>query len=301
MAVEAETGLAEEGDSLKGFLLALSAYLLWGILPLYLALFDSVGLIEVLAHRVIWSVPVALLILFALGRTRDLRRALVSPRLLAMAGLTAALVTVNWGIYLYAIQTDQVLDAALGYFINPLFSVFLAAVFLREKLSRWQWLAVALAVVAVLVLTGDAGRLPLISLGLPVSWGFYAFAKRALPIGPNQGFTLEVILLSPLALAYLAWLWWHGTLSFGYAGAGMTGLLLGAGVITAVPLMLYANGAKRLTLSTMALMQYIVPTLVFLTAVLVFGEAFEGAKRVAFPMIWAALVLYTIDTLRRRA
>lgn len=300
MAVEAETGLAEEGDSLKGFLLALSAYLLWGILPLYLSLFDSVGLVEVLAHRVIWSVPVALMILLGLGRTGDLRRALVSPRLLAMAGLTAMLVTVNWGVYLYAIQTDQVLDAALGYYINPLFSVFLAAVFLRERLSLWQGLAVALAVAAVVVLTVEAGRLPLISLALTGSWGLYAFFKRALPIGPNQGFTLEVILLSPVALAYLAWLWSQGSMSFGYAGAGLTGLLMGAGVITAVPLMLYANGAKRLTLSTMALMQYIVPTLVFLAAVWVFGETFDGAKLIAFPMIWAALVVYTIDTLRRR-
>lgn len=291
---------APQGDSPSGFLLALAAYLIWAGLPLYLALLDGIPLFEVLAHRIIWSVPVALAILWALGRTQDLRRAIRSPRMLAMAGLTAALVTVNWGIYLYAILSGHVLDAALGYYINPLFSILLGAVFLRERLRVLQWVAVGLAAAAVLLLTVEAGRLPAVALGLTISWGFYAYFKRSLPIGPNQGFTLEVLLLSPFALAVLVWFGVRGELVFFHSDLRTVLLLLGCGVVTAVPLMLYANGAKGLRLSTIALMQYIVPTCVFILAVWRFGEPFEGAKRIAFPMIWAALVLYSADTLRGR-
>lgn len=293
-------GTTSEGDTLRGFLLALAAYLIWGALPLYLKLVQHIPLTEVLANRIVWSVPIALAVLLALGRTRDLARALRSPRLLAMATLTAALVTVNWSVYLYAILTDQVLSAALGYYINPLFSIFLAAVVLRERLSAAQWVAVALAAAAVGVLTWETGSLPLIALALSVSWGFYALAKRALPIGPNQAFTLEVMILSPVALGWLIWSQVQGTLIFGHTGLADILLLLGCGAVTAIPLMLYANGAKGLRLTTIALMQFIVPTGIFLLAVLIFDEAFEGARRVAFPMIWAALVLYAGDLLRRR-
>jgi len=289
-------------DTPAGFFQALAAYLIWGALPIYLSFVNHISLPEVLAHRVLWSVPVALLVLLVLGRTADLRRAIVSPRLLAMAALTAFLVSINWGVYLYSIQSGQVLSAALGYYINPLFSIFLAALVLREKLSRAQWLAVALAGVAVGILTWDAGgHLPWISVTLTVSWGFYALAKRALPIGPNQGFTLEVLLLLPIALGYLVWLALHGTLHFGSTGWGDIALLMGCGVVTAVPLMLYANGAKGLRLSTIALMQYIAPSFIFLVAVFLFDEPYEGAKRIAFPIIWAALVLYSGDMLARRA
>jgi chloramphenicol-sensitive protein RarD len=289
-----------QGDSLRGFLLALGAYLIWGALPLYLHAVNHIPLPEVLAHRVLWSVPIALLVLMVIGRTAELRRAIQEPRMLAMAGLTACLVSVNWGVYLYAIQAGRVLDAALGYYINPLFSIFLGAVFLRETLTRAQWSAVGLAGAAVALLTWEAGSLPILSLALTISWGFYALFKRALPIGPNQGFTLEVILLSPIGLGYLFWLWRQGEMQFGATGMVDVLLLMGCGVVTAVPLMLYANGAKALRLTTIALMQYIAPTFIFLVAVLVFGEAFQGAKLIAFPMIWLALVLYSADLFRRR-
>jgi len=298
--IQASTIRAQGGDTRQGFLLALAAYLFWGALPLYLRQVNHIALPEVLAHRVFWSVPIALLVLIVLGRTADLRRAIVQPRMVAMAGVTALLVSVNWGVYLYSIQSGRVLEAALGYYINPLFSIFLGAVFLHERLSPAQWSAVALAGAAVALLTWDAGRLPVLSLALTISWGFYALAKRALPIGPNQGFTLEVILLSPFALAYLGWLAIRGDLQFGATGIGDMGLLIGCGVATAVPLMLYANGAKGLRLTTIALMQYIAPTFILLVAVFIFGEPFEGAKRVAFPMIWAALVLYSADLIWRR-
>jgi chloramphenicol-sensitive protein RarD len=287
-------------DSLSGFFFALTAYLLWGFLPLYMKAMAHIPPVEVIAHRVIWSVPIAVAVIAVLGRTADLRAALRSPRMLAMAVVTAALISVNWGIYVWAIGSGHALDAALGYYINPLFSIFLGAVLLREKMRPAQLLAIALAAVAVAVLTWEAGRLPVVALGLTLSWGFYAYLKKSLPIGPNQGFTLEVLILLPLALAYVVWVWIAGTGHF-MAGVGWdTALLLGCGVVTAGPLMIYANGAKRLRLSTIAIMQYIAPTMIFLTAVFVFDEPFSGVRLMAFTLIWAALVIYTASMLRAR-
>jgi chloramphenicol-sensitive protein RarD len=280
-------------DSLRGFLFALSAYLLWGFLPVYMKALADVPAAEVIAHRVIWSLPIAGLVLWVLGRTADLRVALRSPRMLAMGAATAALISVNWGIYVWSIQSGHALDAALGYYINPLFSIFLGAVLLKERLKPVQWAAIALAACAVAVLTFDAGRLPVVALGLTLTWGAYAFLKKQLPIGPNQGFFLEVMILFPFALGYVIWAAQTGVAMFWQGDAWITGLLLGAGVVTAVPLMLYANGAKLLRLSTIGIMQYIAPTMIFLTAVFIFGETFGTARMIAFPMIWAALAIYT--------
>ena len=288
--------MEQEKDSLRGLAFALGAYGLWGFLPLYMKALADVPTLEVLAHRVLWSVPVSLIVLTLLGRTTDLWAALRNPRMVVMAGVTALLVAANWGIYVYSIQTGQALEAALGYYSNPLFSVLLAATLLGERLDRWQWLAIALATLAVVILTVEAGRVPMVATGLFLTWGFYGYLKKKLPIGPNQGFALEVILLLPIALAYLVWLgadghFWTGTTT-------ERGLLLLAGVVTATPLMLYANGAKLLRLSTLGMVQYLTPTMIFLLAVLLFGEPFAGARLVAFPLIWAALAIYTWRLIR---
>jgi chloramphenicol-sensitive protein RarD len=287
------------GDTRRGFLLALTAYLLWGALPVWFWALAKVPTGEVIAHRILWSVPVGLAVLIWLGRTADLRAALISPRLLAMAGLSAALITVNWSIYAWAVQNGHTLEAALGYYINPLFSVLLGAVVLGERLTGRQWAAVVLAGLAVGVLTWEAGRLPVLSLSLTVSWGLYALCKRALPIGPNQGFTLEVMLLTPFAALWLIWQGSQGALQGFAMGPWIAALLLLAGVVTAVPLMLYANGAKGLTLSTIGVMQYLTPTMVFLIAIFLFGEPLDGARLLAFPLIWAGLALYASGYLRR--
>jgi chloramphenicol-sensitive protein RarD len=292
---------APNEDSLSGFLYALSAYLLWGFLPLYMKSLAHIPPAEVIAHRVVWSVPVALAVLWIIGRTGDLKAAFRSPRILGMGAVTAALISVNWGIYVWAIGSGHALDAALGYYINPLFSIFLGAVLLRETIGRWQAVAIALAVVAVAILTWDAGRLPLVALGLTVTWGFYAFLKKWLPIGPNQGFALEVLILLPPALAYMLWLWGAGTGHFLRGVAWDDALLLGCGIVTAGPLMIYANGAKRLRLSTIAIMQYIAPTLIFLTAVFIFDEPFSRVKLLAFGLIWGALAVYSLPMLAARA
>ena len=295
-----DQSIPKNEDSLRGFFFALTAYLLWGFLPLYMKAVAHITPAEVIAHRVIWSLPIAGAVLLWLGRTADLKAALRSPRTLGMAAMTAALISVNWGIYVWSIGSGHALDAALGYYINPLFSIFLGAVLLRERMGRTQLGAILLAAVAVGILTWEAGRLPLVALSLTLTWGFYAFLKRRLPIGPNQGFTLEVLLLLAPSLGYILWLQYTGT---GHFLMGVTTdnlLLIGCGLVTAVPLMIYANGAKRLTLSTIAIMQYIAPTMIFLSAVFVFDEPFSQTKLIAFALIWAALVIYSLPMLAAR-
>ncbi|KPF41916.1 EamA family transporter RarD [Rhizobium sp. G187] len=291
---------AENKDSLNGFLFALSAYLLWGFLPLYMKALSHISPAEVIAHRILWSIPVAGLLLIVLKRTEDLKKAIRNPRMLGMAAVTATLISVNWGIYVWAIGAGHALDTALGYFINPLFSILLGAVMLKERLQRTQIAALALVVIAVVILTVEAGRLPIVALALTFSWGFYAFFRKTLPIGPNQGFLLEVLLLSPIALGYLVYLNLFGEGHFLMGNMTDTVLLASAGLVTAVPLILYANGAKLLRLSTIGIMQYIAPSMIFITAVFVFHEPFSPAKAVAFPLIWVALVIYTLPMLRRR-
>jgi chloramphenicol-sensitive protein RarD len=280
-------------DTRAGFFFALSAYLLWGFLPFYMKAVAHIPAFEVVAHRIIWSIPVAGAIILWLGRTADIRQAFRTPRTLLMATIPAALITVNWGIYVWAIGAGRALETALGYYINPLFSVFLGAVLLGEKMNRQQVLAIVLAAIAVAILTWDAGGVPWVSLGLAVSWGFYAFFKKTLPIGPTQGFFLEILILALPALAFLIFLQSQGEGHFIGTNASNMALLMFAGVVTAVPLILYANGAKLLRLTTIAIMQYIAPTMIFLVAVFVFREPFNLTKFVAFLFIWAALVVYS--------
>ncbi len=290
---------AKNEDTTKGLAFALAAYFMWGVLPFYMKSLAHIPPAEVVAHRIIWSVPIAFALLVILGRTSDLRAALTNPRTIAMGAVTAALVSINWGIYVWAIATGHALDAALGYYINPLFSVLLGAVLLGERLRPAQIIAVSLAALAVVVLTVAAGKLPWAAIGLTFSWGFYAFFKKSLPIGPNQGFLLEVLILLIPALGYLGYLVTTGASHFTTTPVN-TWLLLGCGVVTAVPLITYANGAKGLRLSTIGILQYIVPTMIFLVAVFFFDEPFTRSRAIAFPMIWAALVIYTISMLRAR-
>lgn len=285
-------------DTPRGFAFALTAYLMWGFLPFYLKAVSHLPPLEVLANRAIWSVPVAGAVLLILKRTEELKAAIRNPRMLGMACVTAAFITANWGIYVWAIAAGRALDAALGYFINPLFSFFLAAIVLREKLSAVQLAAIALAAVGVAILTWDAGGLPWISLGLAFTWGCYALFRKTLPIGPNQGFFLEVLLISIPFLPYIVYLEATGQ---GHLFSGMgydASLLMLAGIVTAGPLMIYANGAKLLRLSTIGIMQYIAPTMIFLIAVFVFKEPLSSVKLVAFIFIWSALAVYSYGMLR---
>ncbi|XUY27654.1 EamA family transporter RarD [Agrobacterium sp. rho-8.1] len=303
MAVNQTIETSPPGDGARGFAYAFTAYILWGFLPFYMKAVAHVSPLEVIAHRVVWSVPIAAAVLMLLGRTAEIKTALTTPRMLAMACLTATIISINWGVYIWAIGTGRALDAALGYFINPLFSIFLGAVLLKEKLSRFQISAIALSALAVALLTWHAGSLPWVSVALTVSWGFYAFFRKTLPIGPTQGFLLEVLLLTPPAIAFIIYLMSTGQAHFMAGTPTDTWLLVASGIVTATPLILYGNGAKLLKLSTIGIMQYIAPSMIFIIAVFVFKEPFDTVRLVAFIMIWAALVIYTVPGLigRRRA
>lgn len=285
-------------DGKRGFIFALSAYLLWGVLPFYLKTVAHMPALEVVAHRIVWSVPIAGALLWWLGLVGDLKVALTTPRMLVMAMLTASLITLNWGTYVWAIGSGHAIDTALGYYINPLVNVVLGAIFLSERLTKPQLLAVALAACAVILLTVSSGGLPWVSLVLAFSFGFYGFFRKTLPIGPTQGFMLEVLLLSVPSIGYIIWTVSQGTSHFFNGNTHDIALLLFAGPATAVPLILYAFGAKLLRYTTIGLMQYIAPTIVFLSAIFIFGEPFSHIQFIAFALIWSALVIYTWSMLR---
>ncbi|RCS23194.1 EamA family transporter RarD [Phyllobacterium salinisoli] len=291
-------------NDVRGFVFALSAFLMWGFLPLYMKLVTHIPASEVVAHRIIWSVPVAAILLFLMGRTADITAALRSPRTLMMACITAGLITFNWGIYVWAISVDRALETALGYYINPLINVVLGALFLKERLNRAQMVAVGLALAAVVLLTVKAGGLPWVSLALALSFGFYGFLRKTLPIGPSQGFMLEVLILSVPALGYIIWLIGSGQDHFAAGNGWNVFILLMAGPVTAVPLICYAFGAKLLRYTTIGIMQYIGPTIIFLIAVFWFREPFSTVQFIAFGLIWAGLAIYTwssINESRKKA
>ena len=283
----------------RGFFFALSAYLLWGVLPLYLKLLVHIPVTEIMVHRILWSIPIAGAVLLYLGRTADIATAVRSRRTLAMASLTAVIITINWSVYAWAVVSDRALETALGYYINPLVNVVVGALLLGERFDRWQIGAVLLAALAVGIVTLDAGGLPWVSLVLAFSFAAYGFFRKTLPIGPSQGFFLEVLILGIPSLAWIVWLEATGQGHFFGARAMDTLLLLGCGPVTAVPLLLFGFGAKALKLSTIGIMQYIAPTLVFLIAVFVFGEPFSLVRGLAFALIWTALAIYSVSMFRR--
>ena len=277
----------------RGFFFALGAYVFWGVQPMFMKLVAHVPAPEVVAHRIVWSIPVAGVVLLLLGRTADLKAALRSPRTLLMAMITAALITFNWGIYVWAIAAGRAVETALGYYINPLVSVVMGAVLLGETLSRPQMAAVGLAALAVAILTVYAGGLPWVSLALAISFAVYGYLRKTLPIGPSQGFFLEVLILCLPALLYIAWLQMRGEGHFLPSAPADIALLVLCGPVTAIPLLLFAFGAKLLRFSTIGIMQYIGPSIVLLIAVFVFGEPFGGVRAVAFGLIWIALAIYS--------
>jgi chloramphenicol-sensitive protein RarD len=289
---------SENRDTKQGFVLAGTAYLMWGFLPFYMKALAHIPPAEVIAHRILWSLPLAFIILYFLGLLGGLKKALASPRTILMGALTASIISINWGVYVWAVGSGKALETALGYYINPLFSVFLAAVLLGERLNRPQMIAISLAIIAVAILTWDAGGLPWVSLALTFSWGAYAYFKKTLPVGPTEGFLLEVLLLCLPALGFILWQNSSGAGHFHLDGGHDMWLLAGAGFVTAIPLILYANGAKLLRLSTIAVMQYSAPTMIFLIAVFIFKEPFTTAKLAAFGFIWAALIIYTWSLLK---
>lgn len=287
-------------DARRGFLLGLAAYLLWGAMPLYFPLLQPAGPVEIIAHRVVWSLVVCAVILLVTRTTGQLVRVLRDRRLLATLALAAVLVAVNWTVYVWAVLTDRVLDAALGYFVNPLLTVLLAVVVLHERLRPAQWVAVGLGAVAVVVLTAGLGTVPWVALTLAASFGLYSLVKNRVGprVGAVPGLAAETLVLAPVALAYLAWLTARGESSFGQHGTGHALALASAGLVTAVPLLLFAAAARRVPLRVVGLLQYLTPVLQFLVGLLVFHEAMPTARWIGFALVWSALLVLVVDGVR---
>jgi chloramphenicol-sensitive protein RarD len=271
---------------------ALAAYLVWGLLPLFLRLLAPTPTPEILAHRIVWSGVTMLLVLLAMRRLAWIRPALAEPRRLLRFVVTAALISVNWLLYIWSIQAGHVVDASLGYFINPLVNVLLGALLLHERLRRGQKLSVALAAFGVAWLTALAGSPPWIGLAIAASFSLYGLLRKTAPLGALEGFAVETAVLGPLAAGYLAWLWAHGTLAFAAAAPATRWLLVAAGPITTIPLLLFAAGARRIPFSMLGVLQYLSPTLQWLVGIYAFHEAFDTHKAIGFGFIWVALVVY---------
>lgn len=283
--------------SRQGFFCALAAYTLWGFLPFYFKAVDHIPAVELVVHRVIWSVPVALAVIAFQRRLDELVSLFRNGRVVLMMTLTALLVSLNWGVYIWSIAINKASEAALGYYINPLITVFLGFALLGERMTRLQALAVAIAVAAVIIRTAGGGVFPWIALTLAFSFAAYGYLRKTVDVGPTQGFLVEVVILSPPAIAYLAWLIYTGENHFTISD-GTGPYLMFAGLATAVPLILYAFGAKLLRLQTLGLMQYIAPSLIFLVSFLAFGEELDFWQGVTFVMIWSALIIYTWSLFR---
>ena len=286
--------------TLAGVGYALGAFGLWGAFPLYFKAVASVPAPEVLAHRVVWSVFWVALLLCLVGQWRGVGAALRERRRLGMLTVSSLLIATNWLIFIWAVAADRVLEASLGYYITPLVSVLLGRIVLGERLDRLQWIAVALAGAGVAWTLVGLGSLPWVALGLAATFGSYGLARKVIEVGAIPGLFVETLVIGPVALAYLAWLGWRGSGTFGTAGPGFDLLLVAAGIVTAAPLILFAQAARRLRLASVGLFQYIVPTAQMLLAVFAFGEAFTAAHAVTFGCIWAGLALYSGSAWRGR-
>ncbi|SDI68279.1 EamA family transporter RarD [Nonomuraea jiangxiensis] len=285
-------------DLRRGALFGIAAYTMWGLFPLYWPLLKPSGAVEILAHRMAWSL-VAVLAVLALRRhwswVRDLLR---QPAKLALLAVAAVVITVNWGTYIYAVNSGHVVESALGYFINPLVNVLFGVVLLRERLRPLQWAAVGFGALAVLVLTLDYGRLPWIALTLAVSFGVYGLVKKQANVAATESMAVETLVLLLPALGYLIFLQTGGQATFGHHGVWHVLLLVGSGIITAVPLICFGAAAIRVPLSTMGLLQYIAPILQFAVGVLIAKETMPPSRWIGFSIVWLALAIFTYDGFR---
>ena len=286
-------------DTRRGVAYAGAAFLFWGLSPVYWKLLVAVPAAEVLAHRIVWSALLLAALLAAKRRGGELLAAVRRPRTLATLVVTTALIAVNWYVYIWAMAAERVLEASLGYFVNPRVNVLLGVVFLRERLSRAQGVAVALAAVGVAVMTAEVGRVPWAALVLALTFGFYGLLRKTVDAGPQVGLAVETALLTPLTLLWLAGVDRAGGGAFARGDLATDLLLAGAGAVTVLPLVWFTHGARLLPLSALGLIQYLAPTIQFLLAVLVYGEPFRTAHLVAFTIIWTGLAVFSWD-LRRR-
>lgn len=297
----ATTSTSDEAVSNRsGIIFALVAYVSWGTYAAFFALLAHVNALEVVAHRAFWSIPIAAAVMLFMGRTQDVIRVVKTPKLLALMCLTTLLVTISWGVFVWAIAVGRTLETSLAFYINPLLNVAVGYLVLREKMTKLQIVAIALAVAGVAYQTWELGVFPWLSVILGAAFSAYGFLRKTIDVGPVQGFFVESFILSVLGLGVVGWLGLHESLAFG-SDWKTTALLLACGPMTAVPLMFFASAARRIRFSTLGLLQYIAPSMLFLTAVFVLKEPLQQAQLVTFGFIWTALAIYTWSSLRQPA
>ncbi len=289
--------LQPRDEARAGALAATVCYLLWGLVPLYWTRLAAVAPLELIAHRHFWSLVLLAGLVGAQGGFGQVAAALRTPQSVATHLLSASLLTLNWLVYVWGVNTGHVIETSLGYFLVPLVNVATGRLVLHEELRRGQWLAIGLAATGVAVMIAQLGRPPWIALCLAATWGAYSLMRKRSPLGALPGLTVETLLLAPAALGYLVWRHHTGEGALGRVDAATHGLLLSSGIITAVPLLLFGYGARRIRLSTLGLLQYVAPSVQLGLGIWVYHEPFSRSRAFSFVFIWAALALYTVDNL----
>ncbi|WP_297011513.1 EamA family transporter RarD [uncultured Dialister sp.] len=288
----------------KGLWAAIACYIIWGVLPLYWKLLSGAGAYEILAHRIIWSFVFMTVLLLFLGMGplfRDTVKSLCTHRIKGVLMIAASfLITANWCIFIWAVTHDHIVDSSFGYYINPLVNVFLGVLLFHEKLSKLKWLSIIIALIGIIGMSVELGRLPLVSVSLAFTFALYGAAKKKLHINPFVSITLETLLVLPLALWYAGSLYLSGEGHFLVGNAAMNWLFIGAGIVTATPLVLFSSGANNLPLNVLGFCQYLSPSLSLLLGIFLYHEPFNVVQIIGFSVIWISLVLFTISDFREQ-
>jgi len=279
----------------KGILNGIAAYALWGFFPIYWKLLHQVPALQVIGHRISWSFVLLVLFIVLTKQWQDFRSAALTAKTIGIYSIAAILLTINWLVYVWGVNSGFIVETSLGYFINPLLSVLLGVIFLRERLRTAQWVPVIIAAIGVIYLTAVYGRLPWIALSLAFSFGFYGFVKKLAPLGSLYGLTLETGIVFPIALIYLVFVGVSSTGAFLQQSAATDLLLIGAGAVTTIPLLMFASAAKQIPLTVIGLLQYIAPTIQFLIGVFIYKEPFDQAHFIGFGIVWVALVIFWVE------
>jgi chloramphenicol-sensitive protein RarD len=288
-----DTNNKRMNDHIIGTSYALAAFIAWGLLPAYWKLLQQIPLGEILAHRVFWSFVFVSGVLLLKGQWSALKHTISVRENRLPILLSAILISLNWSIYIWAVNSNQIVEASMGYYITPLFSVFLGLIVLHERLNFWQWIALIFALTGVLFLTVKYGRIPWIAVALTLTFGLYGLSKKLVPVDSLIALGLETLLISPLCLAYIAFKQHQGEGAFGRISLTITILLIFSGVVTAFPLLWFARAAKKIPLSKVGFIQYLAPTLALLLGVIIYKEPFTTSHLISFGCIWCALVLYS--------
>lgn len=284
----------------KGFIFGVVAYSIWGSFPLYWPLLEPAGAVEILAHRIIWSMVTMTVVIVLLKRGPHLKTIIRTPRTRRLLTVGGVVIAINWGAYIWGVNNGHVVEASLGYFINPLVTMLMGVLVFRERLRPMQWAAVSIATAAVVVLTLEYGRLPWVALILAFSFGTYGLVKKQADTGAIESLTFETMVLAPIAVAYVAFLMLAGDSQFASHGVGHALMLTTSGVVTAVPLVLFGAAAIRLPMVTLGLLQYLAPIFQFALGVFVFGEDMPLGRWIGFAMVWVALSIFTVESIKHR-